>query len=539
MSTKALLAMLVLLTLVVTLPLGAQTGQPVPELTFVFSAATHDPVRFESGVLIAGAWRRLGMQVNTVPMDFTALSRRISAPPHDFHAFISGLVARPERLDPDVLLSWMHSAQNVPGGTNFPGYSNPEYDKLVEAQRAEVNVQRRREIVRKIQEILARDVPTITLYHPLEVHAFNSRTFSGHVPMIGFGIFNFWTLLNAQPRGGDGTLKVGRVVDLESSNPFVFAGGANIEVMRLIYDTLVRIDSTGKPVPWAARSWAQPDPTTVDVELRSGMTFHDGRPVTAEEVKFSYDFQKQYPVPQFKPFLDPIKSVEVQGPSRLRFTLNGPFPPLFHTTFSQIYIIPRHVWGDVLERERVDRPSDWANPRPIGSGPYKFEHWRRGEETRLSRFDQHFNPPKARGFILVRFANQDALFLSLKRGDLDMHERRLLPQQVEEARTVPHLTLVRSRDFGVFYLGFNLRKPPFDDVRFRRAIAHAINFDTIVNVIMRGLAEPGRGMIAPVNEAWHNPGVQYPQFDLERTRTLLRQAGYSWDAQGRLLMPAR
>jgi peptide/nickel transport system substrate-binding protein len=540
MRIRVAIAVMALLGLVWSPPLGAQTGRPVPEITFVVPGAPYDPVRFESGVLISGNWRRLGLQVNFVPMDFTALSRRIQVPPWDFQAFISGFVARPERLDPDVLLFRpFHSSQNIPGGTNFMGYVNPEYDKLVENQRTEVDVTKRREMVFKLQEILARDVPTITLYHPIEVHAYNKQKFSGHVPMIGYGIYNFWTLTRATPLTGDGILKVGRASDLESTNPFVEAGGANIEVMRLIYDTLARVDSSGKPIPWAAKGWKQVNPTTVEVELRTGMKFHDGQPVTAADVKFSYDFLKRWTVPLFKPFVDPIKEIEAVNPTLLRFKLEEPFPPLFQATFTQIYIIPRHIWGDVVERERLQHPSDWQNPRPIGSGPFRFELWRRGEETRLLRFDEHFSPPKARGFILVRFANQDALFLALKKGDIDMHERRLLPQQVEEAKSVPFLDTVRRPDFGVFYMGFNLRQPPFNDVRFRRAIAYTINYDTIVNVIQRGLATPGRGMIAPINEFWHNTKVQYADFDMEQARTILRQAGYTWDAQGRLLMPAR
>lgn len=541
MKLRAVLAIATLVALAGSVPLNAQqTGRPVPEVTFTVPAATYDPVRFESGVLISDNWRRLGLQVNFVPMDFTALSRRIQTPPWDFQAFISGLVARPERLDPDVLLFRpFHSSQNIPGGTNFMGYVSPEYDKLVEAQRIEIDAGRRRDLVYRLQEILAHDLPTITLYHPIQVHAFNKTKFSGHVPMLGYGIFNFWTLDGAQPLTGDGILKVGRVSDIESTNPLVEAGGANIEVMRLIYDTLARVDPKGNAAPWAAKSWKQVNPTTVDVELRSGMKFHDGQPVTAADVKFSYDYLKRWLVPLFKPFVDPIKEVEIVSPTQLRFKLSEPFPPLFIATFSQIYILPRHIWGEVVEHEKLQHPADWQNARPIGSGPFKFELWRRGEEVRLQRFDEHFSPPKARGFILVRFTNQDSLFLALKKGDIDMHERQLLPQQVEEAKSVPFLELVRRRDFGVFYLGFNLRQPPFNDLRFREAIAHTINYDTIVRVIQRGLAEPGRGMIAPANEFWHNSKVIYPSFDMEQARTILRQAGYTWDAQGRLLMPAR
>jgi len=142
-----------------------------------------------------------------------------------------------------------------------------------------------------------------------------------------------------------------------------------------------------------------------------------------------------------------------------------------------------------VEQERLKHLQDWGDPTPVGSGPFEFELWHPGEKVHLSWFENHSNTAKARGFILVKSARRDVFFLALKKGDIDMHERRLLPHQVEGAKTVPHLALIDRPDLGVFYMGFNLREPPFDDVRFRRALARTVNYD--VNVNWATLGTPG------------------------------------------------
>jgi peptide/nickel transport system substrate-binding protein len=536
-----LILVAVLLLAVPIAPLGAQARLvPMPELTFTFPTFTYDPIRYEASLMIVSNLQKLGMTVRLIPMDFTALTQRISTPPWDFNLFVSGYVSRPERLDPDVLLYRpFFGAFTGEGGSNYQGYKSAEFDKVVEAQRQEMDIDKRRDLVFKAQEILAREVPAIALYHIREVHVFNKTRFKDFKPMTGQGNWNYWSLISADPLTSERLLKVGRTADIDSVNPLVEGGGAGIEIMRLIYDMLARVGLDGKPTPSAAEKWEVVNPTTIRVTLRAGMRFHDGRPVTADDVKFSYDFIKQWRIPIYRPFLDPIASIEVTDPRTLVFRLNDPYPPLFQATFAQIYILPKHIWEDVTRREGVSNPVDWRNPNAIGSGPFKFVHWRRGEEVKLARNETYYRAPKAEGMIQVAFANPDALFAALMKGEMDMHDRRLLPNQIPEAKTARHLGMIEKPDFGVYYVAFNSRKAPFDDVRFRQAVAHAVPRERMVEVLLKGYGEPGRGFIAPANEFWHNPKqTEYP-FDLDKARALLRQAGYNWDPQGRLLMPSR
>lgn len=534
-TIRLLAVMCFLLVAVGVVPTRAQSeGQEVPPISFAIPASSYDPIRYEAALLLAREWEALGLTVNLNVLDFTALTQVLGSPPHDdYNAFVSGYVSRPERLDPDVLLYRPFSCEGVETGVNYQGYCSEEYESVVLEQRETMDPDARRELVYEAQEILARDLPAITLYHVREISAYNGALFENAVPMMGQGLWNVWNLLSITPKTDERILRTGQAADLDTANPFASTGGANIETLRLIYDMLARVRPDGSVEPWAAEGWEIIDDTTIQVTLRQGMFFHDGEPVTASDVKFSYDVQKERGAAIYQPFLEPISEIEIVDDYTLIFHLDHPYPALFQATFAQIYILPEHIWGSAegaLENIPVDTP--------IGSGPFKWGEWRPGESIYLIANPDHFNPPQIDGLIQVIYANPDAIFLGLVNGDIHMHDRRLLPTQIGELEQYDFLTRVEQDDFGVYYVGFNLRIPPFDDLVFRQAIAQTVDYDTIVNTLLDGYAVPGSGFIAPANAAWHAPGLEYPAYNPELARQTLADAGYTWDENGRLLFPA-
>lgn len=508
-------------------------GAVVDEIVFPYPASSWDPVRFEAGNLLIRTWRDLGLSVEALPMNYSGVFSLISEAPHDdYNAWVFGYVSRPERLDPDVLLYRpFHTT-----GQNFQRFSYELYDEVVEAQRQEVDLEKRRELVYQAQEILNEQVPAIPLYHVTSIVAHSQGRFEGWTPMVGYNLFNEWNLLNLRPLTFDNTVKFARVSPLTSSNPLNFAGGHNPDIMKLIYDSLARIAPNGQPVPWAAESWEWLDNRTLLVNLRQGMVFHDGKPVTAEDVKFSYEYIDRWGVPELVPFTSVFTDIQVLDDHTLKMTMETSYPGVLQTTFSKVYILPKHIWEDVVQREGLDTPLKWNNPNPIGSGPFKWGFWRPQEELYLEPFEGHWQPPQV-NFRFIPFANPEALWFAVQSGDVDYHERRLLPGQIDEAKQIRELGLSTKPDFGVYYLGFNLQILPFADFKFRQALAYAIDYDFIVDVILQGYGQRGESFIAPANEFWHNPNLDLREFDLERTRQILEEAGYTWDSRGRLHYP--
>jgi peptide/nickel transport system substrate-binding protein len=504
----------------------------VPEITFVFSSATHDPIRHESGLLLTEEWEKLGLRVSTQPLDFSAYVAILQSG-EGFNAFIAGYVSRGEYLDPDILLYRPFHSSGIDTGINYFGYNNPEYDALVEEQRTEMDIEARKQLVYEAQATLAEDLPMIALYHVKDIHAYNSRLFNNVTPMMGQGLWNFWNILSITPIAEERVLRQGQVLAFETANPFADSNEGNTETFRLVFDMLARIKTDGTPTPWAAESWNVVDPTTVEVKLREDMAFHDGVPVTARDVKFSYDVQKEQGSSVYRPFLEIIESVEVVDDYNLVFHLTQPYPALFQTTFAMTFILPEHIWSEI-----PDPKSQHVVEDLVGSGPFIWNQWIPGEEIRLDANKDYFQAPEVDGMTQVFFANPDAIFLGLVNETIHMHDRRLLPAQIQQLESQPHLTRVDRDDFGVYYLGFNMRVPPFDNPVLREAVAYTVDYDTIVNTLLAGFAIPGKGIIAPANTFWHNPDQRTREYDPERGRQILAEAGFEWDDQGRLYYPA-
>lgn len=169
-------------------------GQPVPPLNLLTPPADYDAQRAQTGNLIQQWMRDFGVPVQWRPMAFAALSKKVESD-RDFDMFVSGWGALGQ--DPDYLRSFFHSKADVPGGKNFCGYRNQEFDRLADLQAETMDLEKRRELVMQLQQILMRDLPYIPLYVPMNLEAVRTDKFSGWVEMPG-GIGNLWSFLKVR-----------------------------------------------------------------------------------------------------------------------------------------------------------------------------------------------------------------------------------------------------------------------------------------------------------------------------------------------------
>lgn len=517
-----------------------EMGELVPEFSLMTSLPETNQVNYEAAGDMAKEWEELGMVVDFEPIDFNVLVDRLYGDAQDFDMYTVGWSGRVDRIDPDMFIyAIFHSSNAMPGGNNTTGFENEEYDALADAQRTEMDENARRDIVFEAQEMLAEEAPMISLYARDLVHAYNNERFENFTVMAGEGIFNEWMPMEAKPTTDDKILRIASIQDLDTLNPLSANSVYEWRNLRVIYDKLVRLSPSAEPQPAAATDWEVVDDTTVDVTLREGMTFHDGKPVTVEDVKFSYDYMIEHEAGYFIAFLNPIESIETPDDSTIRFNLKEPYAPFVNVTLAQIPILPKHIWENVVEEEGLDHPGDFLNEEAIGSGPFVFEEWRRGEDLRTTKFDDFYVDVAIDGYTYDIFANDEAVMTALETGSADVNAEQFIPANIERAQELDHLTVELVPDIGYQYLSFNARRAPFHDPAFRQAIAHTINYDTIVDVYLDGYGQKGGSglVIFPSNEYWHNPDVDRPDYDPARAKEILEEAGYTWDDDGRLRMP--
>ncbi len=507
---------------------AAAPGGRVEAPTLTTSTAKFDPVRPETARLISQAAKQIGFEIKANPIDYNQGIQKVIMQ-HDYDLFLVRLTGASVRIDPNVFIHGVHHSSNHrQGGFNWTGYRNEKVDALAEAQQSEMDVEKRRELVYEAQALINADQANNVVVYPKMTNAYRSDRISGLVPQMGEGIGSFWTDLSMVPAGGDGYVRTGATVALKNLNPIAVQDANEFKELRMIYDRLFRVGPDGRARPWAATSFAVVDPTTIDIELRSGMKWHDGMPVTAEDVKFSFDYQKQWEAPFFRASLEKVDSVEITGANSLRFSLTEPFSPLLSNLFGAIFIIPQHVWRDIPENVDVSDPLNYANANPVGSGPFTFDYWDRGKEMKVSANADHFNPPACAGIIRIVYGSHDAMAAAIEKGECDRTRYIIKPSLMDDLNKLDNVVGQGYPSHGFYCLSYNLTKPPFDNATIRRAMEYVIPKDLIRDVVLGGHADNGGSVIGPANGFWHNEAVTAPSQDLDRARTILADAGFTW-----------
>src|SRR5690606_18814049 len=228
------------------------------------------------------------------------------------------------------------------------------------------------------------------------------------------------------------------------------------------YDRLMWIAPDGSPQLRLATSIDTIDDTSLEVTIRTDHTFSDGKPVTVDDVKFSFDYMKKWEAPYFTAHLKRLESVEVVDEDTVRFKLTEPYAPFIMNTLGQMYVLPKHVWEPLVEDLGLENPQQYANDNPVGSGPYTIRYRREGSELYLARRPDHFDPPLS-DILYVIFGSAEIVGQSLKSGEIDVSFQPVPPAGIEEYRSHPSLELHEARSNGIIELRYKTTGPVFSN----------------------------------------------------------------------------
>lgn len=500
------------------------------------------PAEFQFTQLIAQEWRKLGLDVNVEVMPWEQMIQAIWFSRDEWDTTAWQMVGRPERSDPDEIVYNLFHSTTAAQGFNFIGYNNPAYDALVEQQRVALDPNERRDIVRAAQALLAEDQPNMMLAHPQSTYAYNNAVWdpASVVDQSGIGIRNTWSYLEMEPLGDVMDIILNSSDNVTAINPLYISGGTDSWITELVYDRLMRIGPDGLPRPWAAESYEWVDDTTITVTLREGMMWHDGMPVTPEDVVFSFEAAGSGEAPMYGPFVNGIADMTIDGMD-ITFSLTEPSAPFLTASLSKINLIPMHIWAPVIEEQLTleTNAESYQEEIPIGSGPYRFGSWTLNEEVVLQANADHWAAPNAERWILRIVPNVEAALGMLRSGEINFLSD--FPGDptvvVAAADEDPNLTAVSTVDIGFRYVAFNHRRPPFNDPAFRRALSASVDRRLIVGAAFRGFAVPSNSVVSPALGFWHNEAtVEVMEAGVELAQQLLADAGYEV-VDGRLNYP--
>lgn len=295
-----------------------------------------------------------------------------------------------------------------------------------------------------------------------------------------------------------------------------------------ILQSLIRYDEENRLEGELAESWSvSPDGLVYTFNLRRGVLWHDGQPFTADDVVFSFDQILRQTHARTRSAIQKVASFAAPDPHTVVMTLEAPFLP-FLTAINSVNgpILPRHLY------EGTDFLQNPANNAPVGTGPFRFSEWRRGEFVHLVRFDGYWNPgePKVDEIYFQIIPDSSQRAIAVETGRIDVCTRITITS-TDQNRLVAagHAKLADARSFdglsAASQLFFNFRVKPFDDVRVRRAMTHALDRELIIDVALLGQARVQHGPIAS-STLYHDADalVRY-EHDPDRARALLAEAG--------------
>lgn len=300
-----------------------------------------------------------------------------------------------------------------------------------------------------------------------------------------------------------------------------------LAVSAKVTEGLLEYDENLDPKPLLATRWeVSPDGLTYTFKLREGVKWHDGKPFTAEDVAFSIDLLKKVH-PRGKQTFANVSSIETPDPLTVVLKLSKPAPYLIKAFApAETPIVAKHIY------EGTDPASNPNGNAPIGTGPFKFKEWARGNYISYVRNDDYWGKPNPKvDQLIVKFIpDAAARSIAFESGGVDFGYRTPVAlSDVERLKTLPNLefeTKGASYSYNVTRLEFNLDNEYFKDKRVREAVARAIDRNVIVKTIHYGLATVTYSPIAPGLKAFHDPAPSPYTYDIKAAAKLLDEAGY-------------
>jgi peptide/nickel transport system substrate-binding protein len=308
------------------------------------------------------------------------------------------------------------------------------------------------------------------------------------------------------------------IIEFSPANldPRVGTDGQSERIYSLIFDSLVRKDDHFKIQPWLAERWEIPDPQTYIFHLHHGVRFHDGRPLTAKDVKWTLDSIRDGTVttPKSGAF-NLVDKVEAPDDFTVVVHLKEPYAPLlWNLTDGAIGIVP---YGSGQN----------FNRNPIGSGPFRFVRFDPDSQVMLSRNDDYWaERPKIEHVRFAIIPDATTRALELRKGSADVSAANSLPlDTVQTLRKDHNLEVQQEPGTNLLYVAFNLRDPILKNVRVRQALAYAIDRKPMLHYLFADAGRLADSVLPPQHWAYNGDVAHYP-YDPDKANALLDSAGY-------------
>jgi peptide/nickel transport system substrate-binding protein len=335
-----------------------------------------------------------------------------------------------------------------------------------------------------------------------------------------------------KPRYG-GTLVSAMGAEPRVLNPGITTDFYDYMVSGAIYNKLVTLGPDQAPAPDLAKSWTvSEDAKTLTFKLNSGVKWHDGKPFSSADVKFSYEKIINVYHGSGAVIFTKVASIEAPDPDTVIIHLKEPSAPFLTFIARDGRILPKHLY------ENSDIQNNPTNLKPVGTGPFKFASWQRGSSITLERNPDYFvkGQPYLDRIVFKVIPDASARVVALESGEVDyVAASDLQSSAVERLRKTAGITVTSKGHeswAAITELMFNMDKPPLNDLKVRRAISQAINRDFIVDKASFNLNKVATGPLSSETSWAYAKDVHLYPYDVAAAEKLLDEAGFKRGADG-------
>jgi peptide/nickel transport system substrate-binding protein len=320
---------------------------------------------------------------------------------------------------------------------------------------------------------------------------------------------------------GEDTLIIAIHRDENTLTPYTYVTGyPGIEVMRLIYDSLFAYDKNNLPIPWMVKDYTIDDQYKVyTMELKEGLKWHDSSPVTADDVKFSFEYALNQQSARWKNIAGMVSEIEVQDPLNFSMVLTEPNPDFLKKGLADFPIIPKHIYKNM---ERADEVQE-----VIGSGPYRMVDYKAGQYYKLEAMEDYFmGTPLVKNLSMPIMTDTGAIFQALKAGQIHGTTAHLAPELVDTFSADNRIKIITGTGLTTTLLQINNEVYPLSEAQFRKAIALAIDTKDLVDTVLLGYGDRGSLGFSNPNLPW---GIKDLVFDadIQKSNELLDGLGFT------------
>lgn len=324
-------------------------------------------------------------------------------------------------------------------------------------------------------------------------------------------------------------------------NPLLVDDEYDGAILKFTFDTLLKYDKNLNLVPNMAESYEMSDDQlTLTFKLKEGIKWHDGKPVTAEDVAFTFESMAKpdYTGPRYGDVeglkgaaachngeTDKVEGITVVDDHTVKFEFAQPYAPGLSKIGADRAIIPKHIWGDIPLGE-WQKKTELMN-KPIGCGPYVLKEFVPGQYVELVAFEDYYAGKAKTPKFIFKVSNQDTVIAELTSGEIDIADISSLKSQ--DIKTLEDNGVKVTSYTGITsqYMGFNLREKIFQDKKVRQAITYAIDRTLMVDKLLEGRATIIDAPLLPTSWAYPEDGVLNPyKADPEKAKSLLKEAGW-------------